>query len=382
MDYKRLSDEELVEAFLKQRFAREPIRDELFARYYERFDGRIRAVLYTYGLPYSPGEAYYNEVFVEIYRQVFELAELEAILGKYDSGKGGFANWFLNYVVVSRVRDWLRRLDSSGAQKNIDRLREGVKREREQLSLNEPLNKAGEGLPLAELIPAEETEAGNGWPQAMASAISRLPPAQRLMLRLLFVAYEELPEEEIEYLATLRDVPAGVIREMLAETGRELRSSDKYEQGERLELALACLARQVEYLRRELAEVEAEIRALFPERRLPEEELSAVQLKEIAQARDELARAYRAGEMDEREYRWQALVLERKYIAKHLAKAKRKKEQLVREYRSGRYFIFPSYKQLAKILGLAEGTVASRISRMMGRLRKLLEEERILLESS
>ena len=374
MKYKQLSDAELIDRFFKYKSERTAIRDELFARYYERFDQRIRAVLHTYGLPYSPDEFYYNEIFMYIYNQIFELNNFEEILKKWEIKRGKFAHWFLNFVVVNRVKNWLKKPNETGDQKNIEYLREMVRAEYRQLSLHESVDKEGIGLTLIEILPAEEESFNENRRQAIDSAISQLSPNQQLMLRLLFLAYQEIPEQDQAYLAAELNVPTSSASEIIDSICEELKRSPKYEQSEKIELSLASLAQQEDNLQWKLKNVESELETLFADKEMPHVD-AQVLFKDIEQAGQELDRLYRCRQIKRDEYQWQSLLLQRQHIAKQLSKTTRKRAKLTHDYRSGRYLVSPSYKQLAQLLNLSEGTVASRINRTISCLKELLDIE-------
>ncbi len=259
MGYRQFSDTELASLFLECNSNRVAIRDELFGRYYERFDQRIRAVLYTCGLPYSPAEFYYNEIFVDIYHQIFDLSEFGEILGKYKPERGEFANWFMNYVVVNRVKDWLKKVDKPTGLKNIERLKENTGHENRYVSLDK----------YTDIIPAETEPSDRAEPGDICPAIQQLPVGLRLMLRLLFLAYGDVPEIELAHLAAEIHSPVAVIKDKLEHIRRELKESPKYEEGEQIDLTLDCLARQEEHWQRQIRRLESEMEAVFPGQEIP-----------------------------------------------------------------------------------------------------------------
>jgi DNA-directed RNA polymerase specialized sigma24 family protein len=376
MEYSRYPDAELVNLFLNNKAEQADIRNEFFGRYYERFDQRIRGVLYTCGLPYSPSEFYYNKIFLDAYQQIFELKEFERTLQKYELTRGEFANWFLNYVVVNRIKDWLKKIDKASGRKNIEWLKERIIQEQQQISLNESFGKEGNKLTLTEIITAKTEQYDETHQQAISSAIQQLPSAQQLMLGLLFLAYQETPEHNLAYLAAELSMPTSTIKEQLKQISQELKKSPKYEQSERVELSLACLEQQENYLHNKLKHIESEIEVLFPDKEIPRMDAKTQPLfKDIAQAKQELLRAYRNHQIEAREYCFSSLLLQYQNIVKQLSKITRKRADLAQEYNSGKYFVFPSYKQLAKLLNISEGTLASRINRTVNQLRKLLPLE-------
>lgn len=373
MVYKQLSDAELVGWFLSHNSDRTAIRDVLFGRYYERFDQRIRAVLYTYGLPYSPGEFYYNEIFMNIYQQVFELDEFETILQKYELERGKFSSWFLNYVVVNRVKNWLMKMNKNRGRKNIEWLKENVGEEYRQLSLNGSLEIERDELTLVNVVPAQAETLDEKCQQAIDSAINHLSPAQQLILRLLFMAYQEIPAQDVAYLANELNMPVSAIEKTLEQASRELRNTHKYEQSEKMESSLGCLACQEDNLRWKLKNIESELEALFPDKEMPKVEAdSQLLFKDIELARQELDNSYKHRQIEIEEYHRRSLLLQYQYVTKQLLKISQKRIQLVREYQSGKYLVSPSYKQMAQLLNLSEGTVASRINRTVNRLKNLL----------
>jgi DNA-directed RNA polymerase specialized sigma24 family protein len=376
MGYKQLSDRELIDRFLICKPEQTAIRDELFGRYYQRFDQRIRAVLYTYGLPYSPGEFYYNEIFIDIYQQVFELKKFGTILQKWEIKRGEFASWFLNFVVVNRIKNWLMKLNKTSGRKNIEWLKEKVREEYRILALNEPIGARENGLTLIEVLPAEAEPLYENDRQTIDSTICQLSPVQQLMLKLLFIAYQEVPEQDQTYLAAELNIPVSSVKEELGQICQELKKSPKYEQGEKGELTLACLTQRENDLQWKLKNIESELEALFPDKELPQtDDYSQLLFKNIDQAKQELDQSYHRRQVEEKEYRWKSLFLQYQYIAKQLSKTTWKKTQLAHDYQSGKYFVTPSYKQLSLLLQISEGTVASRISRTISNLKELRDME-------
>ncbi|MBI5788058.1 MAG: sigma-70 family RNA polymerase sigma factor [Candidatus Schekmanbacteria bacterium] len=376
MNYQQLSDIELIELFLRQDADCVAIRDELFGRYYPRLDQRIRAVLHNCGLPYSPGVFYYNEIFLDIYKQLFELDALRVILQKYDAGKGVFSSWFLNYVVVNKVRDWLKKKRDFNKERNIDRLKTRISQEQRELSLTEPQANDGEGLALAELLQSKETLEDEERQKVVNTALNRLSSNQRAVIYLMFSAYIDLPEESLVYLAREIKIALPLVKEKLSSISLEIRQSEKYRQGERIELALACLFQQKEMLEKKLAAIEWELTNLFPDRENPlQNDITRLQLKDFIQARQDLTLVYKKGCLTESEYHYNLLLIKHQHTAKQLANTVQKWSKSVREYNAGKYIACPGYKRLAALFNIPEGTIASRINRAVNNLKELLQGE-------
>jgi len=373
MEYMSLTDVELVNLFLSCKERRASIRDELFARYYEQFDRRIRAVLYTNGLPYSPSEFYYNEIFTDIYSHVFDIENLENLLGKYRAEKGVFSIWFLNFVVVNKIKNWLGKINKASGRKNIEFLRKNSNEMSMHVPFDEPAGRCGVGLSLSETLPRKQEVCETVFFDPISDAISNLSPAKRLILRLLFLAYQEVPEIDLTYMANELDVSVSSLREELADLCMDLRASPRYESSERIELALECLSQQENSLRGKLKRIDTEIDIIFPEREMVDDGVDLL-FKDIEARKRELEGLYRCKKLGADKYRFSYLLLEKQYASKQLSKVSAKRLALIKEYNSGKHFLLSSYRQLAKLLDVSEGTVASRISRTLHHLKELLEE--------
>ncbi|GAK58426.1 hypothetical protein U27_05400 [Candidatus Vecturithrix granuli] len=112
MPYRDFTDHQLGETLLITESAQEKadVAAELFKRYCEKCDRRIRAVLQSRGLEYSDANTYYNTVFFEIYERIFEVEDLTRKLRSYRADRGVFERWLLQVVTLETI-DWLRRVN-------------------------------------------------------------------------------------------------------------------------------------------------------------------------------------------------------------------------------------------------------------------------------
>ncbi len=376
MDYSQLSDAELINCFLGHEPERSAIRDELFSRYYEQFDRRIRAVLYSRELPYSADESYYNDIFMAIYDAVFGLDGFERITSGYNVNKGEFGKWFLNYVVVNKVRDWLKKVDKETGLKNIDRLRQGIQREKDRLSLQQPVSASDpSGMTLAEVISVDADSPDIEKQSQISQAIDRLSQNQRVIIRLLFIAYEDLPDCDLDYLAAELDTSKTVFYNRIRELQNKLRASDKFNAGDKKELELTCLKEQHDHWTLRVARIKRELEGLYPDTLANDiaNQIDGLKLKDIKTAKEKLTISHKANLINGIEYRKKLSQLNYHEALAHLAKIARRRLSAQQEYVSGKYLALPGYQELADMLQIAPGTVASRINRAAGNLKKQLE---------
>jgi len=230
------SDEELVAETLKGKGREKSVHlDALFWRHFDRFEKTLRAVLFSYDIPFSDEESYYNNVFDEIYERVFEPRNFRRLASKFDpSRSSSFSRWFFGTVLPSRIIDWLRTKNRTRGETN-----------RTYLKLKYPVRTAsqepGGGFentgpnPATSQAPdAEETHKGLSW------CVERLPAEDRVLIKLLFLGTETLHQDDHACLARLRGCEPEVLHRELAsyETEFQARHESNSEKALRIDVDL------------------------------------------------------------------------------------------------------------------------------------------------
>ena len=253
-DLTNLSDTDLVKLFRRKegQKTRQVLRDTLFARFYEQFDKTIRAVLRSKGIPYQDTEVYYNKVFTGVYERVFSLDLLDKKLRNFDLNRN-FKPWFFA-VTRGEVYDWLKKVDPKTRLSNYEILRNIA----ETRTKEESVDKPGDELHQSELLEKAcinseerdfEEEERN---EQLRILIDSLPDSQRVLLRLQFIAYEDLPPEDIAYLARENDRSTDKIQRDVKELRAALRKSDQFKEYEKKKLLVISLKLKEENLERKI----------------------------------------------------------------------------------------------------------------------------------
>ena len=378
-DLTKLSDTELVKLFLgkNDKKTRQALRDTIFARFYEQFDKTIRAVLRIEGIPYQDNEEYYNTVFTEVYGRVFSLDSLDKKLKSFDLNRD-FKPWFFA-VTRGEVYGWLKKVDPETGLSNYELLKNIAKTRAKEESLDKPADELGHPEPLeigciiSEERPFEEEERN----EQLRSLIDGLPDSQRVLLRLQFIAYEDLlPPNDIAYIARETNRSTDAVQRDMNQLRTALRESDRFKEYEKKKLLLISLRLKEENLERKIFFGRANLEALgCDDLEEIEGDVQDLTLKYITEAiRAKKGQLRDAFEEKQRE------VIKSDYIdfekSRHLKALKqlqitrKKREKILVALKSGKYLVRPDYKQTAAILGIKEGTIGSRKNRAKEALLK------------
>lgn len=365
-DLTNLSDTKLVELFLKEKDkeTQQALRDTIFARFYEHFDRTIRTVLRIKGISYQVNEEYYNSIFAEVYMRIFSLHSFDKKLRNFDLNKN-FQWWF--FAVMRReVYDWLKKVDPATRLSNYEILKNIAETKAKESSMDKPGNEQYQWE--SPEITCTEEDTKN---KQLRSLIDSLPDSQRVLLRLEFIAYENLCPNDIEYIAKETVRSTDEVQAEINELRTSLRESDQFKNNQNIELQLASLKLKEENLERKLSFARAKLQVLgcnnFKE---IEKDVENSTLKRITEkikvTRDQLRHKSKKKGSEAEAIRACYLEFETIHymkVLKHLQIIRKKRKKILRDYKSGKYFIRPNYKQMAAILGIEEGTIGSRKNR-------------------
>jgi DNA-directed RNA polymerase specialized sigma24 family protein len=356
-DIATLEDEELVARFLE---AGDPdcgriLHESIVERYCEPLDTRIRAVLASRGLDYSPSSDYYNTLFFDIYERTLSPQGLRKKAAHFRSHKGRFRTWFLGAVVVNEVRDWLKRKNRPQALL----MSEALGHETEfRLRRTESLEYLDRSLPFNrtknETPPATET----------SGQLEDLSMEHRVVAYLVFLAYCDPPGEVIEAIARARDEPPREIESILRGIQTRLRELPQFGEGEKLEGRLALEWERIRHLHHAVARARTRLvahGATEPEIERVEQGKSAP-WKDIRSRHQEMR--LRAREGDIAPETWERECLQHEFVtfAKRLKEHEEHWQQLKSSLQDGDYLVRLPNKEIAAFLRIPEGTIASRIN--------------------
>ncbi len=371
-DFINLSDTELVELFLreKDKKTRKALRDAIFARFYRQFDRTIRAVLRIKGISYQDNEEYYNSIFAEVYMRIFCLPSFDKKLRNFDLNKN-FQWWF--FAVMRReVYDWLKKVDPATKLSNYERLKNIAETRAKEGSIDQPSDESHQREPLEIACTEEDAKS-----KQLRSLIDALPDSQRVLLRLKFIAYEDLSPKDIAYIAKETVRSTDEVQAEINELRTSLRESDQFKSNQNIELQLASLKLKEENLERKISFGRAKLQALGCNNLEEiEKDVSDLTLKRITEkiktTRDQLrhklkekskAEAIGDSYLDFETIRYMETL-------KRLQITRKKRKKILIAYKSGKYFIRPHCKRIAAILGIEEGTLGSRKNRAKEALLK------------
>lgn len=384
MPYRDFTDHQLVETLLTTESAQEKadVAAELFKRYCEKCDRRIRAVLQSRGLEYSDANTYYNTVFFEIYERIFEVESLTHKLRFYRADRGVFERWLLQVVALETI-DWLRRVNPQtgfshaftffpDAQKTLDL---DYQESRNKLVLQNLPGKSVGNQDLAE--DASLTHIQN--------ALSQLSDELRVTLRLRFIGYCELETRDVRYLSQVSGQPEEEIVHTVAHLQQEIRDSEGFLAEEQQELELALLTERTEYFYKKVLHLEPiletvgyaqqelrQIRTDVQNESSGHTERPTLRYQDIKEQRRRLKEQYAAGQIDAQKLAREDKLLLYQETVKRWINTQKKKETVLQAYRAGTHLVKLSYEEIATFLGISAGTVASRINRAKKTLAKKL----------
>lgn len=409
------------------------IQKKLLDRRYQQIDAEIRAVLGYRGWAYGARDEYYNEVFLPIYKAIFERAHLNQHLRRFDPDKASFEYYFFKVLVRRRALDWLK-----GKEEELYLREILIPADAEELDEEtEPgTGPGGPSPPVMDQPPAEEQE-------RIRAAIKCLKPASQVVLYLRSLVYAFPPKRVIGYMAeevALRtsenkDAAYQRLRKELLILRDKLRASPEFAAEAQREEELALLQAnerrykfQAEELRHKLrgegvsearlhqAEVEAinsqygtlqeEYRHLTLQSRLNTygkwvkraEKVQAPPAqqalqKHVNRLEQQLHRAglnatdperiqAEAQSLSEDElYRRgtelnQAMLLNRfQEASKRFVETKHKRQKKVDEMRESKRGVAASHRQIAAILRIPVGTVGSRLTEARREFEECLDRE-------
>ncbi len=384
MPYQELTDNQLVEILLTNACAQDKAAaaGELFQRYCQKCDHRIRAVLQSRGLKYSDANSYYNTVFFAIYERVFEVENLIRKLTSYEVTRGVFERWLLR-VVTSETLDWLRRVDPGTGLSNAltvfpdnQTISESEEKQIEKtLAARDSPKK-----PSWERDPSEKEHTHH-----IQQALSQLSDELRVTMRLRFLGYCELEPCDMAYLSKTSAGSAEDIAASIENLQQAIRNSEAFLAAEQQELELAVLTERIEYFHRKMLQLEPILETLG----YSQQELSQVRLdiqkglsgepdsltfhyRELKILRKKLRERYAAGHIDARKFAREERLLTYQETVKRWMSTQQKKEHALQAYHSGAQLLKLSYEQIATFLKVSPGTVASRINRAKKALEKTL----------
>lgn len=373
LDFWKCSDEELIQLFVQtgDRETKNLIRDEVFKRYYREFDQTIRSILKERGISYRGNEEYYNTVFTELYQRIFSLATFEERIKQYDVVRP-FHRWFA-VLMRNEVIDWLRKVDHEKELSNEEVLKSISKQKWQSLDSPVGTGEKDKLLTLKDVITSEKPlPEEDKKRKELEEAIKRLPEPFGSLLSVRFVAYQEVDEGVLSYIAKKRKISKEEAGKEIGELRDRLRGSKKFEEQEEIEILLASL-----YLKAESLEGKAN----WHRKRLGnldinntdeiEREITRAPLKDLAKAKSTAIKRYEEENGGIRAWE-EAELAKLKETLKRLDNIKRKREKLLKEYYSGSYYVRPSNKEMAALLGIKEGTVGSQKNRAKEGLRSLI----------
>lgn len=368
---------DLVERFLSIPEERTRVRDELFSRLYEDFNRRIYSVLHLGGIKYIPESDFYNTIFIDLYQRLFDTDSLQRRLVQFDPEKGDFDKWFLNTVVVNAVKDWLRAVDGATGIKRVDLLRENQRMEAETVSLDEsvdpddtyaptrgerfrfsePLTEALDPFPVSE---QKKEATNNSTRQRVIRSLAELSARQRILMLLFYGAYFPLPEDDIREIAQTSGSSVDKIREKVDVLRKKLTDSPKYQQEERLEKEIACLTNQIEIFYKKLYRIKKELYQ-EPATDTIDKYVASLSEQTIGELRGEIDNLQQT--LPTEQQRKKVLAHQAAILNKRIMRLEKRRQHRLRQLQGGGTLITASYRDLAELLDIPEGTVASGLSR-------------------
>jgi RNA polymerase sigma factor (sigma-70 family) len=384
MPYRDFTDQQLVETLLKTESSQEKaeVAAELFKRYCEQCDRRIRAVLQSRGLEYSDANTYYNTVFFEIYERVFEVDNLIRKVRTYDAARGVFKRWLLQVVTLETI-DWLKRVNpKTGVSHALTFFPDNQKTS----ELREQEHKKAPVLHDSPGIPDEEHDlAGDAPITNIQHALSQLSDELRVTLRLRFIGYCELEARDVTYLSRVLRQPEEDMTHAVELLQQEIKDSEVFLAAEQQELELTLLTERAEYFHKKALHLEPVLETLgYAQQELTQirtdiqkglsgdTESATLHYQDIKKQQTRLKEHYAAGHIDSLDFARKKKLLEYQEIVKRWISAQKKKDTALQAYRSGAHLVKLSYERLASFLGISPGTVASRINRAKKTLEKTI----------
>jgi len=359
----------LVRRFLKteDKERQKALGNQIFGLCYKRFDGQIRAYLRYKDIPYEVNEEYYNTVFEEIYLRVFSLNRFHGKLQKFDLNKE-FYPWFCS-VVRGEVRDWLRKVNPETKLSNLEKLKSIAQNRAKEKCLEELRGEYPEpgALDIASTgcestIPCEEERDNR-----IRDLINALPPFQRTVIRLEFVAYEDLGPEDIAHIARKTGRAINEVRKEISQLRKSLRESLQFKRNESKRLLVTSLGLREENLKRKVFFFKNNVVALGSGNLEEfEQEADKITLKEINErikSKKVLInkKSHRGGKAAVKSHESDLAKLYYMEAFKRLRKTSKEREEIIGEYRNGGYKLYsrPSTDQMASILGVKTGTIGA-----------------------
>lgn len=331
-DYRNLTDEALVARLRRARGEEERRRvcEALFWRYYGDIDRWVRRVLERFGKTYSDQQQYYNDVFMKIYRAVFEPTAFTRRLETFDESRGRFSRW-LRQVVRNATIDWVR---GQAVQPT-----------------ETPAEVAREAAPAAPDLPHAER---------LVRQLAELADNERIALRLILIAYTDLTPEDVEVLSTRRQVTREALERQAGALRGRLQDQDRYRESLLAEDAQSALQYEVR-VRERHAEAAAEA--------LRRNGLSALQVDElkddalrltITEVRSRRTARVRgpaeASSTAHQEAEFQEAVI-------RLERAQRRFHDQRDVLSRGKHIVRASYRQVAAVMGVEETDVTNYVHR-------------------
>lgn len=172
--------------------------NKLFYSIYKSYDKWIRVTLHRYQIPYTDDWDYYNRIFFDIYEIVF-VKRLKEILSRYNPNKGDFKAYFC-VVVQNAIRDWLRKMKLPFYKKMKDVTEEAF-RNGMWPGIYAVLGLSSKGKVDKELY--------------IENLLESLKMPYRLVVKLKYIAYLDLNEKEIEYMANKTEAQNRDVKEKI-----------------------------------------------------------------------------------------------------------------------------------------------------------------------
>lgn len=363
-----LSDEQLVEIFLQaeDRWTRRKIINEFFKRYCLEFDKAIRFGLKYERIPYESNTEYYDKVFTKFYERIFDIKLFEKKLSKFDLN-GVFRNFFL-IILKNEFRDWLKKKDPEARLTNREILREmvqaGNQTENVDTFRGETVHEERADISLIE----------NAKGDSILVLIERLPEPYRVLIRLRFIAYLDMAPEDIECIANDRKDPSiKIVREI--ETLKEsMREPTGMIEMEKHELLLTSFNLRIANLERKAFYLTKKINALgYPNLEEVEEKIDGYSLKDISMMKRGGAKGILENSKINSSY-LEGEIIQYLETLKRLQLVSNRRDRILQEKRGRKDYARPENFQIAKILGIKEGTVGSRKNRAKEILLRNLKE--------
>ncbi len=369
------SSTELVKQFLSVPEERDRIKDELFARLYEGFNRRIHSVLHLSGIKYVPESDFYNIIFMDLYHRLFDVESLQRKLARFDPERGEFDKWFLNTVAVNEVKDWLKSKDNSTGMKKCDLIRENQRMENESLSLDRPIDPNNFSSPgMGERIASTEfsmvapdptpvlecTEEGTSIKQRVAQSLLELSSRQRVLVLIFYCAYLPLAEGDIQEIAETTENSVEEVRMQVDALRDKLMDSPKYQQEECLEKESACLKNQIEIFYKRLYRIKKELDQ-GPDTKTLDKEVACLSEQPIGELNIKIDNLKISPYS--KQQKKELLIHHAALLNKRIMKLEKKRQNQLNLLSGGKTIITASYRDMAALLDIPEGTVASGMSR-------------------